>query len=89
MLTGPHGWRDFIITLFATLSSATFLAADRGNADLILRVLAAYTSATAGLLAGICATARRFRSARVSPSCCPPWRYLSSACSTRCRTRSA
>jgi len=35
-LTPPHDWRDLIIALFATLSSATFLAAERGNADLIL-----------------------------------------------------
>jgi hypothetical protein len=35
-LTPPHNWRDLIIALFATLSSATFLAAERGNADLIL-----------------------------------------------------
>jgi hypothetical protein len=35
-LTPPHDWRALIIALFATLSSATFLAAERGNADLIL-----------------------------------------------------
>jgi hypothetical protein len=35
-LTPPHDWRELIIALFATLSSASFLAAERGNADLIL-----------------------------------------------------
>lgn len=35
-LTPPHDWRDLIITLLATLSSATFLIVERGNADLIL-----------------------------------------------------
>ena len=35
-LSPPHTWRDLIITLFATVSSATFLGVERGNADLIL-----------------------------------------------------
>jgi hypothetical protein len=35
-LPPAHSWRDLFIALFATLSSATFLVAERGNADLIL-----------------------------------------------------
>ena len=35
-LPPAHNWRDLFIALFATLSSATFLVAERGNADLIL-----------------------------------------------------
>src|SRR5580700_5470423 len=32
-LPPPSGWRDVVITLFATLSCATFLAMERGNLD--------------------------------------------------------
>jgi hypothetical protein len=35
-LPPPRSWRDLFIALFATFSSATFLVAERGNADLIL-----------------------------------------------------
>jgi hypothetical protein len=35
-LPPPSGWRDVVVTLFATLSCATFLAMERGNLDLIL-----------------------------------------------------
>jgi hypothetical protein len=35
-LPPPGSWRDLVITLFATLSCATFLVMERGNADLIL-----------------------------------------------------
>jgi len=35
-LPPPRSWRDLFIALFVTFSSATFLVAERGNADLIL-----------------------------------------------------
>jgi hypothetical protein len=40
-LTPPDNWRNLLITLLATLSSATFLAVERGNADLILFLMIA------------------------------------------------